>query len=213
MGVFDRYYKKYDAWYDRNRFAYLSELAALRKVMPREGRGLEIGVGTGRFASALGITMGVDPSQDMIEIAAQRGVTVRQGHGEDLPFWDGAFDYVAAIVSLSFVDNPLKVLQEAWRVLGSNGRLIVGIIDKGSFLGKFYQKKKGIFYKEAHLFTVQELTDLLRAAGFARFSYYQTIFQLPAKMRSVQKPQRGFGKGGFVVISVYKSGGRYEGIH
>ncbi len=26
--IFDKYYKKYDAWYDRNKFAYLSELKA-----------------------------------------------------------------------------------------------------------------------------------------------------------------------------------------
>ena len=32
--IFDRHYKKYDAWYDRNIFAYLSELEAIKKVQP-----------------------------------------------------------------------------------------------------------------------------------------------------------------------------------
>jgi len=61
--IFDKYYKKYDAWYEKNKFAYLSEIGALKKVVPNKGEGLEIGVGTGRFASRLGIKYGADPSK------------------------------------------------------------------------------------------------------------------------------------------------------
>ena len=67
--IFDDYYKKYDEWYDRNPFAYLSELKAVQKALPEAGKGLEIGVGTGRFAAPLGISIGVDSSEKMIEIA------------------------------------------------------------------------------------------------------------------------------------------------
>ncbi|MCK4520157.1 MAG: class I SAM-dependent methyltransferase [Candidatus Omnitrophica bacterium] len=200
MNIFNRYYKKYDAWYEKNKFAYLSELEAIREVLPKEGKGLEVGVGTGRFAHALGIAMGIDPSRNMIDIAARRGVTVRWGFGEDLPFFEGTFDYAAIIITLCFVQNPLKVLQESRRVLKKNGKLIVGIIDKDSFLGEFYQRKKSLFYKQANFFSIKEVTDLLKVAGFNRFSFLQTIFQLPDKMKSIEKPQKGFGKGGFVVI-------------
>ncbi|MCF7908567.1 MAG: class I SAM-dependent methyltransferase [Candidatus Omnitrophica bacterium] len=202
--IFEVYPKKYDAWYDRNKLAYLSEIEAFKIVIPKEGRGLEIGVGTGRFASALGIQMGIDPSHDMIEIARQRGVNVCWGLGEDLPFLDNAFDYAVIIVTLSFVDNPLGVIKEAWRVLENSGKLIIGIIDRNSFLGEFYRTKKSVFYQEANLLTVKELTALLKTAGFSSFSYYQTIFRLPSKIDSIEKPQRGFGKGGFVVVSAGK---------
>ncbi|MBN3039768.1 MAG: class I SAM-dependent methyltransferase [Candidatus Omnitrophica bacterium] len=204
MSVFDRYYSKYDSWYERNRFAYLSEIEALKKVIPKQGRGLEIGVGTGRFASALGITMGVDSSRDMLEIASRRGVNVRWGFGENLPFWYNSFDYVAIIVSLSFVEDPHRVLNQAWRVLKDKGKLIVAIINRDSFLGKFYQTKKSVFYKEANLFTVKELTALLYSTGFGRFSYYQTIFKLPGNINSVEKPLKGFSSGGFVIVSCQK---------
>lgn len=50
MNIFDAYPKEYDQWYERNRFAYLSEIETLKKVISETGRGLEIGVGTGRFA-------------------------------------------------------------------------------------------------------------------------------------------------------------------
>lgn len=199
--IFDKYHEVYDAWYDRNRFAYLSELKAIKKVLPKQGKGLEIGVGTGRFAIPLGIAMGIDPSRNMIDIAERRGVNVRRGFGENLPFFENTFDYITLIITICFVKDPLKVLQEANRVLKSNGRLIIGIIDKNSFLGRYYQKKKSIFYKQANFFSVGGLTDLLKVSGFDRFSYYQTLFHLPDKIKSIEKPEKGFGKGGFVVIS------------
>lgn len=199
--VFDRFYKRYDAWYDRNNFAYLSELEALRKVLPKKGKGLEIGVGTARFAAPLGIKYGIDPSKKMLEIAKKRGVKVRLGNGEKLHFKNSPFDYVVIIITLCFVKNPVKVLSEAKRVLKKNGKIIIGIIDKESFLGKHYQRKKSVFYKQANFFSVKGLVNLLKATGFSRFSYYQTVFHLPEEINSIEKPKRGFSKGGFVVIS------------
>jgi len=198
--LFDQYCKRYDAWYDEHRFAYLSELKAIKKVLPKRGKGLEIGVGTGRFAAPLGIRFGIDPSEDMIQLAGQRGIDIRVGVGEFLPVGDATFDYIAIIITLCFVKNPQKVLKESRRVLKKKGKIIIGIVDKNSFLGKFYQKKKSRFYEQANFFSIKEATNLLKATGFSRFSYCQTIFQSPEKMKSINKPQKGFGKGGFVVI-------------
>jgi len=198
---FDKHYKRYDAWYNENKLAYLSELEAVKKVLPKKGYGLEIGVGSGRFAAPLAIAVGVDPSKKMVELARERGVDARLGAGEELPFKDFAFDYVAIIVTLCFVQNPEKVITESARVLKPRGKLIVGIIDKESFLGKFYQKKGSIFYGHARFFNIEEGVQMLRAAGFNDFSYYQTIFNYPDKLRVVEKAQKGYGKGGFVVIS------------
>jgi len=68
-------------------------------------------------------------------------------------------------------------------------------------LGEFYQKKKSVFYKKANFFNIKEITDLLKDTGFSKFSYSQTLYKLPAEIKSVQKPRTGFGQGGFVVIS------------
>jgi len=211
--IFQRYYKKYDKWYDKNRFAYLSELKAIRKVLPKAGKGLEIGVGTARFAAPLGVEVGIDPARNMIAIAKKRGIDARLGSGECLPFGNSTFDYVAIIITICFVQDPQKVIKEAIRVLKKKGRIIIGIIDRDSFLGKFYQGKRSIFYRKANFFSVREIADLLKAAGFNRFSYYQTIFQLPARMDSIQKPKKGFGKGGFVMMSAQKSNPVKSGIY
>ena len=203
--IFDRHYKKYDTWYDRNKFAYLSELKAIEKVLPRGKKGMEIGVGTGRFAAPLGIEFGIDLSKNMIKIARQRGVDARLGSGECPPFKNSTFDYAAIIITICFVKDPQKVLKETGRILKKNGKIIIGIIDKDSFLGKFYQEKKSVFYKHADFFSVKEITDLLKVSGFKRFVYYQTIFKSIDKIDSIERPKKGFGKGSFVVISGEKT--------
>ncbi|MCX6100813.1 MAG: hypothetical protein NTV92_05240, partial [Candidatus Bipolaricaulota bacterium] len=51
---------EYDAWFDAHPELFESELQALRAVLPeRPGRWVEVGVGTGRFASRLAIGLGV----------------------------------------------------------------------------------------------------------------------------------------------------------
>ena len=203
--IFDRYYKKYDAWYNRNVFAYLSELKAVKKVLPKRGKGLEIGVGTGRFAAPLGITVGIDPAKKMIRIAQERGVDAKAGSGEKLPFKNASFDYVAIIITLCFVKSAQKVLKEARRVLKKKGKIIIGIVDKNSFLGKFYQKKRSVFYKQAIFFSVREIVELLKKLEFKRPTYYQTLFKLPDEIHSIEKPRQGFGRGGFVLICAKKT--------
>jgi len=43
-------------------------------MLPEGGTGIEIGVGTGRFASQLGIKLGLEPSKSMASLARQRGM-------------------------------------------------------------------------------------------------------------------------------------------
>ena len=55
---FEIHHRRYEAWFEQHAAAYASELLALRPFVPLEGRGrgLEIGVGTGRFAAPLGVS-------------------------------------------------------------------------------------------------------------------------------------------------------------
>ncbi len=202
--IFNQYYERYDAWYERNKFAYLSEIEAIKKVLPKEGKGLEIGVGTGRFAHPLGIEYGIDPSINMLKIARKRGIKVVVSYGEHLALRSSYFDYIAIIITLCFVQNPQKVLEESKRVLKKEGKIIIGMIDTVGFLGKFYQRKKSLFYKEANFLDVKEVTNLIKKTGFNKLSYYQTIFNLPQEINSIEKPQKGIGEGSFIVISAQK---------
>lgn len=205
-GIFDEYYDEYDLWYERNRLAYLSELEAVRAALPGRGRGLEVGVGTGRFASPLGIPYGIDPSFRMIKLAGERGVKVIVARGEEMPFRDDTFDYALIAITICFVENPERVIRETGRVLKDGGRIVVAIIDKDSFLGRAYQSKKSKFYREARFFSVDEVASLLYRCGFDDLSFLQTLFRFPNELEEVEGVEAGYGKGGFVVISARKMG-------
>jgi len=82
---FDVHHERYDRWFEEHKAAYVSELLALRPYVPWEGRGLEIGVGTARFAGPLGVRVGVDPAVRMLARAACRGIEPVAGTAEALP--------------------------------------------------------------------------------------------------------------------------------
>ncbi len=83
--TFEEYAQEYDDWFVRHEVVYRAELAAVEALLPTAGRGLEIGVGTGRFAGPLGIKIGVEPAWAMAEIARTRGIQVIRGDAEALP--------------------------------------------------------------------------------------------------------------------------------
>lgn len=207
MEVFDKYFEDYDQWYEDNKLVYLSELEAFKKVIPINKKGLEIGVGTGRFAEPLGIEYGVDPSENMLSIARKRGIKTFVGKGENLPFPDKEFDYVLLAITICFVENPDKVIEEARRVLKDNGKIIIGIVDRNSPLGKFYleKKKEGHkFYKYATFYSTEEIVEMLKKHNFKDFIFYQTIFGSINDIKEIEEPKEGYGEGSFVVISATK---------
>ena len=71
---FDNYPDEYDNWFVINKYAFQSELNAIKKALPPQGKGIEIGVGSGIFAEPLGITQGIDPSRAMREKAKKRNI-------------------------------------------------------------------------------------------------------------------------------------------
>ncbi len=97
--------------------------------MPRFGRGLEVGVGTGRFAAPLSVAIGLDPSVVMMEAARRRGVGCVRGIAERLPFRGGAFDLVLMVTVDFLLSDKAAAFREAARVLAWSGAIVVGFID------------------------------------------------------------------------------------
>lgn len=203
---FEKNVDRYEAWFDRNRAAYESELEALRALLPKSGEGLEVGVGTGRFAAPLGLRVGVDPSKAMGKLAMERGIEVRFGVGEDLPCEDSSFDFVLLVTTICFLDDVPAALGEAYRVLKSGGCILVGLIDSESSLGKVYEKRKqdNEFYQNATFLSVDEVVHNLKQVGFRDFVFRQTIFQNPTEMKEADPVRSGYGEGSFVVVRATK---------
>jgi len=201
--AFDKQAAEYDAWFDRHCLLFQAELAALRSIVPATGHGVEIGVGTARFALPLGISIGVEPSPGMAELARQRGLDVREGVAEALPFGDDSFDFAIMVTVVCFLDDVYGAFREAWRILKPGGAFVVGFIDRESELGRTYEQKSGqsVFYRDATFYSVNDLVMLLHEAGFSDFSYRQTLF--PGEPTDVTV-REGFGDGSFVVIKGHK---------
>jgi ubiquinone/menaquinone biosynthesis C-methylase UbiE len=152
------------AYENRERNAWA---VSLLKVQAAD-RVLEIGFGPGwaieRVAALApaGFVAGVDHSQAMVQLAADRNaVAVRQGrvelrHGSalTLPYAAESFTKVVAVNSLHHWPSAPAGLHEAWRVLIPGGSLLI-------------VEQPRVATSEAGLRELtQELTEQLASAGF-----------------------------------------------
>jgi len=206
LDAFDNNVRRYEAWFEENPFAYVSELHALQALLPLSENGIELGIGTGRFAFPLGIRTGVDPSRAMAELARKKGIEVFFGVAENLPFKDTTFDFILMVTTICFLDDIDLAFQESYRVLKPGGSLIIGFVDKNSPIGKAYllRKSESLFYKDATFYSVDELLPHLTTAGFKTFSFRQTLFDPIENMKEPSSTKEGHGDGSFVVIRAEK---------
>ncbi|MBN2080122.1 MAG: class I SAM-dependent methyltransferase [Spirochaetes bacterium] len=203
-GAFDYYYNEYDNWFIDNKSIYENEIAVIRSCLPPFSQGLEIGVGTGRFASPLGIATGVDPSFNMARRARDRGIHVALAAAESLPFQKNTFDLVVMVTSICFFENTRLALHEAYRVLEKGGSIIIGFIDADSTLGKKYSSEKDAsrFYRDAVFYSAGTLADYAREAGFTNLECMQTLLD---SRNGAAKHKKGHGEGGFVALKAHKA--------
>jgi SAM-dependent methyltransferase len=205
--IFDTGAAEYDSWFDSpdGRILFGNELAAIRLLWRNDWHpALEVGVGTGRFAEALGIEYGLDPAAGALRMAAARGIRVTQGRGESLPWDDGAFAGVLMVATLCFTDDPLAVIREAGRVLRQDGRLLVGEIPADSPWGCVLKQKKEdghSFYRHASIRTVARWLAIIGDAGLEVEALSSTLRQPPEGPAAVESPLPGGTEDvGFVCI-------------
>jgi len=206
IAPFEKYTDRYDAWFVMHQAAYLSELEAVRQMLPQHGTGIEIGAGTGRFAAPLEISFGIEPCTAMSKTAVQRGVRIISGVGEYLPVRSGIFHYALMVTTVCFLDNIPQAFGEMNRILHPGGSVLIGFVDRESVLGAMYEseKQKSRFYGDARFYSVGEITQYLETAGFSRFQYRQTLFSPLEKIRKAEPVKPGFGEGSFVAVSAVK---------
>jgi len=203
---FDELALEYDAWFDgEGSLIFFNEVQAFRELLPSlPNPWLEIGVGSGRFAQALGIETGIDPSGKLVEIAKSRGINAFLGQGEDEIFDEESFGTVFLIVALCFLDSPLDVLKEANRILVPGGKIVLGLVLKRSPWGQLYQRKKEEghrFYRFAKFYSCDEVVRLLFKTGFMGERMISTIMQKPGNVQHVEEPKEGYyPDAGFTII-------------
>ena len=148
---FDRYWKRYEEWFEKNKYVYLSEVKCLEKLIPKKGTGMEVGIGSGRFALPFGIKIGIEPSEKMANICLKKGIFVVKGVAENLPFFDESFDYILMVTTVCFVDDIMKSFSEVYRVL--KGNLLLGLlIGTVSWEGFMRKEKIKMYFISMQLF-------------------------------------------------------------
>jgi len=202
--AFEEHSDAYDDWFEKNREVYEAELEVVRQLLPAgDVRGMEVGVGSGKFAVPLGIKIGVEPTEQMAVKSRELGVQVLPGVAEKLPFGNGQFDFVLLVTTICFVDDIVQTFREALRVLVPGGCILVGFVDMESELGQKYlrNRHKSKFYQQATFFSTRQVLDHLQTAGFGATEVKQTLIPGDGEKKTVLD---GFGEGAFVVIKAVK---------
>jgi len=213
--------KDFDFWFGKNMNVFESELAAEKKLLPDPENALSIGVGSGLFASRLGVKKGIEPSEGMAALAREKGIDVKIGRAEDIPYGDEQFDTALLSTILSYCENPLKALQEAFRILRKGGHIIVSFLPREGSYSMLYDLARAHgefdpdrapkypyplkFIKGAEWVSIENVRKMLEEAGFTGLEYVQTLTRHPRYSEdNIEKPVPGYKKGDFVVIRARK---------
>jgi SAM-dependent methyltransferase len=214
--LFDSLADAYDAWFDADgRVIFQVEAEAFKPLAPAFPRPwVEIGVGSGRFAQALGIDSGIDPSARLVELARKRGVKASVSCGEDHYFKESSTGSVFLIVTLCFLEHPAAVFCEINHILQPDGKVILGIVLRESPWGQMYLLKKSQghrFYSHAIFYSYSDIEKLLDESGFRIERVASTLFQKPGEDIQVECPVEGYTpEAGFSVIVARKISNSHE---
>lgn len=159
-----------------------------RMLKPVPGESfLDIGCGTGSGLLSMmetGVQLtGLDASQYMLDIASKKighHADLHRCTAEDILFDDNSFNYSSIVNTLEFVEEPVKALEEAFRV--TKDRVFIGILNRYSFR-TIKLRFKRIFvkniYRDARFFTILEIKDMIHAlAGDVPVSW-RTVYRFP----------------------------------
>jgi len=174
--LFDNLVSDYEEWFEKHPEIYEEEIKTIKVLLPN-GRGMEVGVGTGRFAAPLGINFGIEPSKKMAEVAREKNIEVAEISAEEMNFKE-EFDFILMVTTICFVKNPLKTIENCYKALKNEGYLLMAFVDLDSSLGKFYEKnkEKSKFYKYATFFTKNDIINLMKKAGFIDFECRENLY-------------------------------------
>lgn len=185
--TFDGLADRYDRWYEtpEGRLLFAAEIECLRPLLCEcPGRWVEVGVGTGRFASSLGVAVGIDPSASMLGIATARGIAAALGKAESTPLRTGSLDGILMALTVCFLADLRPAFSECRRVLRTGGCLLLGFVPADSAWGQDYirQGAEGNpFYSAAFFRTVTQVLEAAREAGFCLSASASTLLWAPGE--------------------------------
>jgi ubiquinone/menaquinone biosynthesis C-methylase UbiE len=130
--------ESYDDHYDRRKGRrYHSHISKyVISGLPKGGRLLDLGCGTGLFSKRYlaegGSVAGLDISRMMISRARERCAAgdFSIANAEVIPFRDNSFDAVASLLVFTYLKEPATMLNEAYRVIKPGGAIAICTLGK-----------------------------------------------------------------------------------
>ena len=227
---FDGYAVKYDEWFMKNENLFISELRLFQKVLGdiTGKKLLSVGCGSGLFESYIDCSNieGIEPSEDMGQIAVKRGVNViKFGLIEDVDLPENEYDIIYFNGSSSYMEDLVPVYEKSLRALKAGGKLILLDVPKESAFGFMYLLGKSLnTYDHEYLegampelpyplalassgvwHTTEEKINVLKNLGISKFNFYQTLVKNP--LYTNEEPEEvieGYKSGGYVAIIAEK---------
>ena len=227
---FDGYAAKYDEWFMKNENLFISELRLFQKVLGdiTGKKLLSVGCGSGLFESYIDCSNveGIEPSEDMGQIAVKRGVNViKFGLIEDVDLPENEYDIIYFNGSSSYMEDLVPVYEKSLKALKAGGKLILLDVPKESAFGFMYLLGKSLnTYDHEYLegampelpyplalassgvwHTTEEKINVLKGLGVSKFTFYQTLVKNP--LYTNEEPEEvveGYKSGGYVAIIAEK---------
>ena len=227
---FDGYASQYDEWFMENDKLFTSELKLFEKCLGdiTGKKLLSVGCGSGLFESYIDSSNieGIEPSEDMGQIAVKRGVNViKFGLIEDVDLPDEKYDIIYFNGSSSYMEDLTSVYGKCKKALKDGGKLILLDVPKESAFGFMYLLGKSLgTYEHEYLegtmpacpyplalassgvwHSTEEKIGVLKDLGFKNFTYYQTLVKNPLYTNEeVEEVVEGYKSGGYVAIIAEK---------
>ena len=166
----------------------VGEQAIALMNVPRDGRVLDIGCGSGwatrllaDYASAGRVT-GIDISDEMIQLAREQSksnsnVDFEVASAEQLPFGDDEFTYAFSMESLYYYRDLPRALQEIHRVMEAGG-LFCAVVDLYWESAATHQWVEDLKVP-VQLLKVDEYRSLFESAGFVKVGDQRIIDPRP----------------------------------
>lgn len=115
---------------------------------------LDVGGGTGRVSILFkDITQNMliaDSAINMVQEAQTKGLRAVLSHSENLPFVDQSFDRIIMVDALHHVADQKRTLEEMWRLLSTDGKMIIEEPDIDNFVVKLIALGEKILLMRSH---------------------------------------------------------------